>query len=347
MLTVRFIRTVALTVLLLLGSPAGRACAQDDQHSDLITPETDLAIQRALAFLAERQHADGSFGSGGIYRRNVAVTSLCGMAFLSSGSTAGRGPYGGHVSRSVDFILSMSKASGYIIAADSSSHGPMYGHGFATMYLAEVYGMVPDPKVKEALQRAVRLIVNSQSPDGGWRYYPESKDADVSVTVCQIMALRAARNAGLFVPKDTVDRCTNYVRKCQNPDGRFRYQLNRQPESQFPRSAAGLVALYSAGTYEGQEVDSAISCLMRYLPQGDIFRFESHYYYGQYYAAQAMWLTGKDRWKTWYPAVREDLLRRQFPDGSWPDSSICSEYGTAMALIVLQLPNDTVPIFQR
>ena len=49
------------------------------------------------------------------------------------------------------------------------------------------------PDVREALRRAVRLIVNTQNSEGGWRYQPVRNDADLSVTVCQIMALRAAR----------------------------------------------------------------------------------------------------------------------------------------------------------
>ena len=72
-----------------------------------------------------------------------------------------------------------------------------------------------------------------------------------------------------------------------------------------------------------------------------------HYFYGQYYAAQAMWLQGGDAWAEWYPAVRDELLSRQSAAGYWTDTGVCSEYGTAMALIILQIPNDYLPIFQR
>ena len=46
------------------------------------------------------------------------------------------------------------------------------------------------------------------------------------------------------------------------------------------------------------------------------------------------------------PAIRDALLKRQNDDGSWSDS-IGSEYGTSMALIILQMPNNYLPIFQR
>jgi prenyltransferase beta subunit len=314
---------------------------------ELVTPATQQSIDRGLAYLSTRQQTRGSFGSESRYRKNVAVASLAGMAFLSAGHTPGRGRYHQTVDQTVDFILSSAQPSGYIIQADSAGHGPMYGHGFATLFLAEAYGMSPREEVRQALKSAVQLIVNSQNREGGWRYEPDSREADISVTVCQIMALRAARNCGIAVPKSTVDQCIDYVKKCQNTDGGFRYQLNILPRSEFARSAAGLVALYSAGVYEGKEFDSGLAYLERHRPLGDMLRFESHYFYGHYYAVQAMWHAGGDHWRQWYPSIRDELLARQMPDGSWPDSMINTEYGTAMACLILQMPNNYLPIFQR
>lgn len=314
---------------------------------EFITAETQRGIDLGLAYLASRQADDGSFGSGTQYRRSVAVTALSGMAFLSAGNTPGRGKYGAQVQKATDFVLSRCKANGYISEDEVKYHGPMYGHGFATLFLAEVYGMTQRKDIRSKLEKAVALIINTQNPEGGWRYHPEPKEADISVTVCQIMALRAARNCGIYVPKNTVEKCTEYVRKCQNNDGGFKYQLVRRAESEFPRSAAGVVALYSAGVYEGKEITQGLEYLMRNVPQGDVFRFESHYFYGQYYAVQAMWHAGGNYWDRWYPSIRDELIRRQLPNGSWPDTVICSEYGTAMACLVLQMPNNYLPIFQR
>lgn len=313
-----------------------------------VTPETQASIDRGLEWLASQQQSNGAFGSGLMYKGNVAVTALCGMAFLSAGSSPGRGKYGLQVERAVDYILKNTRANGYIINERYKSHGPMYGHGFATLFLAEVYGMSPDEEVREALQKAVKLIVETQNEDGGWRYLPEPRVADISVTVCQLMALRAARNAGIYVPKSTVDDSIEYVRRSQNPDGGFRYQLTiGRADSEFPRSAAGVVAFYNAGIFEGEEITRGLDYLMRSLPRGEIFRYESHYFYGHYYAVQAMWHAGGAYWDQWYPAIRDELLRRQVENGSWLSTSVCNEYGTAMALLVLQLPNNYLPIFQR
>jgi hypothetical protein len=221
----------------------------------------------------------------------------------------------------------------------------MYGHGFATLFLAETYGMSMRSDIRNKLSKAVQLIVDTQNSEGGWRYQPIGRDADISVTICQVMALRAARNAGLYVPHTTIERCIEYVKRSQNADGGFMYMI-QGGQSAFPRSAAGIVALYSAGVYEGPEIDRGINYLLESIPRGGIFNRESHYFYGHYYAVQAMWHAGGDKWRRWYPAIRDELIARQREDGSWMDS-ICQEYGTAMACIILQMPNNYLPIFQR
>ena len=221
----------------------------------------------------------------------------------------------------------------------------MYGHGFATMFLAECYGMSPRPELREKLAKAVKLIVNCQNKDGGWRYQPVRADADISVTVCQIMALRAARNAGLFVPHETIDRAIDYVKRSQNADGGFMYMI-QGGESAFPRSAAAVAALYSAGIYKGPEIAKGLDYLMQFMPSEGATRHESYYFYGQYYAAQAMWQAGGQRFGRWYPAVRDELVGRQRDDGSWLDP-VGNECAAAMALVVLQMPNNYLPIFQR
>ncbi len=306
-----------------------------------ITPPVRQSVRKALEWLAAQQAADGSFGGGGHYGRHVGITGLAGMAFMSGGHVPGRGQYGAAVDGCLQFILANSSESG-LLAADTS-HGPMYGHGFATLFLAEVYGMTPRYEIREPLRKAVRLIVATQNDQGGWRYQPVRNDADISVTICQVMALRAARNAGLTVPKSTIDRAVRYVRNSQNADGGFRYMLD-SGSSAFARSAAGVAALQYAGEYDAEEIDRGIEYVMGYLPgKGE---HVSHYFYGQYYAAQAMFIRGGEAWQVWWPAIRRELLGSQAVEGFWR-SQAGNEYGTAMALIIMQIPNRLLPIFQK
>jgi hypothetical protein len=312
---------------------------------EMMTPETDRTIHAGLAWLARSQNPDGSFGSG-TYRGNIAVTSVAGLAFMASGSSPGRGPYGTPIDKALAYVMDNTSPSGFIAVAGSATHGPMYSHGFGTLFLAEAYGMTHRPEIREKLQKAVHLIINTQNNEGGWRYQPVRHDADLSVTICQINALRAARNAGLYVPKETVDACIRYVKQSQNPDGGFRYMLTGGTLSEFPRSAAGVVALQSAGEYDTKEIRDGIAYLRQFHQGLRVGRRNHHYFYGQYYAAQALWIQGGEAWAEWYPAIRDELLRRQSAAGYWSDS-VCNEYGTAMALIILQVPNNYLPIFQR
>jgi hypothetical protein len=331
-------------VLFCLGSTA--PAAEKDLETSaarLITPAAERSIQRGLQWLAAQQYDDGGFGAGPL-RGNAAVCALAGVAMISGGSTPGRGPYGGQVNRCVDYILTNAQPSGFIAGPDAS-RGPMYGHGFATMFLAECYGMSPRPELREKLAKAVAMIVGCQNKQGGWRYQPVRDDADVSVTVCQVMALRAARNAGLFVPNETIDRAIDYIKRSQNADGGFMYMIEGG-ESAFPRSAAAVAALYSAGVYKGPEIAKGLDYIAQFIPTEGVTRHESYYFYGQYYAALAFWQAGGERFDRWYPAVRDELIARQRDDGAWLDA-IDNHCAAAMALVVLQMPNNYLPIFQR
>jgi hypothetical protein len=320
----------------------------------MITTETERAIERGLTYLARWQSPTGGFGTNA-YRNNVAVTSLAALAFMAGGHQPGRGKYGRVVTDALRCVLSYEDRNipGFLYNPNGTPHGPMYGHGFGTLFLAEVSGMIPDARLRDdahgALKRAVQLILDSQNPSGGWRYFPRSRDADISVTICQIMALRAARNAGIAVPKSQVDKCVKYVRSCQDRlGGWFRYMAEGGGNDQmaFARTAAGVCALYSAGIYDDDDVRKGLDYLMRYKPPGMFPRHDMHYFYGHYYAAQVMWTAGGHYWKEWFPAIRDELVGRQMNDGSWQDM-ICPHYGTAMACIILQIPNNYLPILQK
>jgi squalene cyclase len=329
---------VILACVVLLFSPAIAQGAEEKPAVDRAAIQK--AVERGLAFLHSAQNKDGSWGSGS-YTRHVGITGLAAMAMMSQGNLPGRGKYGEDVRKAISFILkSTNPHSGFI------SHGintRMYGHGFATLALAEAYGMDQNEGIREKLKKAIRLIIRSQKSDGGWRYDASPQGAsDLSVTVCQVMALRAARNAGIKVPKEVIDRAIEYVKKSANPDGSFRYMLGSGMGRSYPLAAAGLTTLFGAGEYDSPEIKAALQYLKRAKP-----RDFSHFYYGHYYAAQAMYQAGEENWKAWHAEIAGYLLQKQQQsDGSW-SGEINNEYCTAMACIILQIDNCYLPIFQR
>lgn len=308
-----------------------------------VTPELERAIEKGLAYLAAKQNNDGSFSTDRYGGGHVGVTAICGLAFLANGQLPGRGEYGHVVEKCLEYILAHAQESG-LLASEHVSHGPMYGHGFATLFLGELYGATQDEDLRDALVKAVRLIVKSQSAQGGWRYQPLPYDADISVTICQVKALRSARGAGINVPKETIERAIQYVKDCQSDgDGGFRYMIGGG-SSAFPRSAAGVAALYYAGVYEGDALKDGLDYLDRQLASNN--DRGGHEYYGHYYCSQAMFIAGGKRWANYFPRIRERQIERQAGDGHW-DSTHGEEYATGMSLIILQMPYRLLPIFQR
>lgn len=361
-----------------------------DDTDSRATPASREAATRALQWLVRNQQEDGSWLCDVGFKLNdtykvlhemkphVGVTALAGTAFLASGSVPGRGPYSKQVERALDFVLSCQDETGFIGKHETR----MYSHAFATMFLAEVYGTTRDRRVRDALQRAVEFTYKAQNQQGGWRYVANSEDSDMSITVCQVVALRAAKNKGISVPKESVDAAVDYVlrsavtgadRGGDFQPGAFLYQYqskNQQAEhntrTSFALTAAGLTTLYGAGLYNDDDIRTFarqrglrkdplpnFRDMLRYVHEhyNDVARgrYQNHYffYYGNYYAVQAMHIAGGAWWRNYYDRLRDDLVRRQDrDDGSWP-SNVGPAFSTAVAAIVLQVPNNYLPIFQR
>lgn len=312
-----------------------------------LSEKTRQVALDGLRYLARTQNRDGSWSGRGGYSRNVGVSALACMAFMANGSQPGRGEFGENIDRGLDFILSNVRRDGYISAGPDSR---MYEHGFATLFLGEAYGMTQRPDIADKLRLAVALIQRSQKhADGGWRYDPSPlAESDISVTVCQIMALRSARNAGIKVPKECIDRAVAYVKQSCLPDGSFCYMLHSRSRGSYALLSAGLSSLYGAGEFDCPELKRALALFEQETPRNISHRGPiSHYYsYAHYYASQAAYHAGGRYWSAYYPAISKELAETQEANGSWQDT-FGEAYGTAMACLVLQLPYQYLPIFQR
>lgn len=353
-----------------------------DRESTLqISPAQQSAVERGLAWLAAQQQSDGSWTGKIGYKLNedynytaerghVGVTALAGMAFLAGGELPGRGRYGENIERCLEFVLAGVQDDGYITHAGSR----MYSHAFAALFLAEIYGMTHRQDVRGKLQKAVDFIVKSQNAEGGWRYEPYAVESDMSIVVCQVLALRAARNIGIRVPKATVDRAARYVVDSAVTEergagfghpafsrgseiGSFHYQKDVHSRSSFSLTAAGVTALHGLGIYSDEAIGRGVQFMLRELPRfnrdyGDRGRGRGrgHYFfwYGHYYGVQALYTVGSPYWEPYFEEVRDLLLSMQEPDGSWPNNTGPGPaFGTAMAVLILEIPYRYLPIFQR
>ncbi len=300
-----------------------------------LSPQAERAIDRGLTYLAKAQHADGSWGS----KHKAALTSLGLMAFMLKGHFPGHGQYGRMLDRSVQFLLRRAKAGGGYFG------GNMYEHGLGTLALSEVWGMSDRKEIRDALKQAVQVILRSQSPKGGWRYEPVPKDADISVTVMQIVALASAKEAGIFVPQRTIDRAIKYVKSLQARfTGGFGYTSPRDPG--FARTAAGVMSLLMCGEpVDSRPVRDGLTYLKKYSDEK--WTKVDWYYYGHYYAVQAVYQAGETHYDGWYPRIQTAMLRKQKSNGSWSGGRAGTEGTTAMAILILGVPYRFLPIYQR
>jgi len=242
----------------------------------------------------------------------------------------------------VRFLLASSReGDGYLIG---TRQGNMYCHGMAALALSQVFGMTGDEDVKKVFKKAIDLIVRCQSPDGGWRYDPVPSGSDISVTIMQVMALRAAKDSGLHVPDKTMKKALEYINSCYDaPSGGYTYQPhNRQPG--FARTAAGICVLKLVGEYD-KKIDKSIEYMKAHMENP-----REHYWYGHYYACHAMYQIGGKDWDDYYAMMKKKLLPLQQADGSWSKlegQSAGPVYQTSIAVLALSVPADYLPIFQR
>jgi len=317
-----------------------------------ITEETETAIKKALSFLASRQSSDGGFreeGSLGSYP--TTMTALSGLAILASGSTPTQGEYAPQVRKALSFSLQSAQRNGLICRDGDESSRSMYGHGFTMLFLAQVMGTEEDRerqiRIRDVLRRAVDLTERAQSRLGGWLYTPDMGGDEGSVTVTQVQALRAARNAGIAVPKRVIDLSMSYLEKSAQPDGGIAYRVG-MAGSRPPITAAAVACWFNAGEYDNPLARKALRFCKENIGIGQNMRGTwGHFFYAHLYLAQVMYLSGEKDWNAYFPKMRDYLLSTQNEDGSWDGDGVGRVYGTAIALVILQLPYNNLPIMQR
>ncbi len=365
--------------------PATAPQTADDEERDTssrysweYTKEQNDAIDKGLRFLASKQVPAGRGGfwlsQGGHF--DVAVTALAGLAFLAHGDQPGRSPrkpedgtaevsYGDRIERAANWLMENQwrdnhpGGNGGLYydqerADDEKTDRPMHGHGYAMLFLAEAYGQISDPKlrerIRESLRRAIGLTEATQSREGGWFYKPGDGKDEGSVTITQIQGLRAARNAGISINKAIIDKAVDYIRRSQYPAGTnraggVRYTIHYGDPSPA-LTAAGISVYYGAGEYGSPGIERGFEYLSRNMRLDDKTHF---WFYTHFYAVQAMYQRGLPEWKSYYTKLRQQLLAEGATNSehAWQDPQIGPVFGTAVAVLCLEVPLGYLPIFQR
>lgn len=316
--------------------------AAEIRYGGAIPHEVETIYERGLGWLASKQSPEGGWTGG---HDGAGVDGICLMAFLASGEDPNFGKYAANIRRAVRAIIrSQNAESGYLPSS-------MYHHGFAMLALSEAYGAVdeallwegekPPRTISQALDLAIRLAASSQKNNrwGGWRYTPEAKDADTSVTGAMLMGLLAARNAGMEVSDEVIEAALEYMRRSTGRDGSVAYSggFGGMGESMNRSAIATLVA--AVGKKKDSETyKSTLEHISSRLEHAE----SSYKEYFRYYMAQALFQGDYTAWEKWNAATVRALSEAQSPEGGFGDA-----YQTGMSLLAVALNYRFLPIYER
>lgn len=335
-----------------------------------ITPESEQALERGLAWLARHQGPEGNWKSN-----DLGLVSMGLLAYLSAGHMPGRGPYGENAERALNYILDNAQPTGLLNIADQRRD--MYNHGLTTFVLGQAHGMTSHPQLGRKLDAALKLIANTQCHDGGWDYVAERQQRghDLSLAVMQAKALRSAVDSGLEVPPEVVELAIRSVREhYRSESGRSGLDPRaRQGPGQFTytkgggggtvaMAACGVVCLQEFGEYDDWRIPKNLAVIREAVNRSHSadgngrMPFDA---YTLYYVGQALYQAGGDDWDHCYPILRDRLIRSQrrggrdsSDEGSWDDNARVGGlpgrlYGTSVGCFILAIPNRYLPILQR
>lgn len=304
------------------------------RQDDPVPAQVETMYERGLRYLVTTQTEQGNWADNS--GAEPGVVGLAIISMLAHGEDPNHGPYAAPIRKALTYILKQqNETNGYIGTS-------MYNHGFATLALAEAYGTVDHPGLAEALKKAVALILSAQtrSQQNGWRYTPDSRDADVTVSGCQMVALFAARNAGIPVPDEALKKGLAYLAQCRGTDGGYGYTSAAGAKPTL--TAIGSLCLSLAKEKDGEGYKASLAFLRNQLNYRDRY----YPYYFEYYMSQALFHADEATWNEWNALNIRYLAAAQSPDGSWPGNK-GNSFNTAAALLSLALNYRFLPIYEK
>ncbi len=337
------------------------------KYGDPVPRDVREIYDAGLRYLLKTQAEDGSWKDG---QAGPGVTGMAMMVLLASGEDPNYGPYRVPIRKAIRSMIEAQDSNVGYLCGSQGGHDSMYQHGFATLALAEAYGVVDDRTlwtevgdktgskgagraIGKALELAVRCAVTSakQNPTGGWRYGPDQKDADTSVSGAVLMGLLAARNAGIEVPDETIDRAIKYYVTMTGGNGQVGY--SGSPGGGSPAVTSIGVLCYSIARKRDLPQYKAASKYLVGISTGGGTGGMGHGYpgYTEYYQAQALFQADVEAWRKWNDGLVKQLKRMQQKDGSLSGGPHGNMGGatvtTSLYLLSLAVNFKFLPVYER
>ena len=271
--------------------------------------KTEKAVDDALAWLARHQERAGNWKPGQAVEQHTetGLTGLATLAFLGAGHThLSKTKYSKNVQYGLEWLIYTQKSDGNLMGS-----ARIYCHAIATLALCEAYGMTKDERIRPSAQKAVTWLVRAQhSTTGGWRYQPGQR-GDTSVFGWVIMALRAGRHAGLYVPDSTWTKAKIFLTTVSSGKGGGLASYRPGYKVSETMTAEALVCRQIFGQ---PSTDDGPTTALQYiqLKQPTVSNYNIYYWY---YGTLALHSVGGKPWKDWNEKLVDILVKTQATKG--------------------------------
>ncbi len=341
-----------LSILFLVGLGAGGALVQAEPalfsarrgkaRVELVrsrggSTASEKAVERALKWMAQRQHRDGYWdadgpgleGKGGGWHGepvrcafDLEVTALCTLAFLGAGHTHKDGAHKAVVARAIEWLKTR------------TTRGTLWGISYATQALAEAYAMSGDKSLRAPVRAGLDTMVDSRQPHAGWRYYAGTRMASgTPTTTAVVTALRIAEEAGFEVDAAYKKPVLKWLDGLVNlKSGRVEYTVNGRRLGYTPTTTNAASALLIRA-WLGQDknhpmVKRHLKAIARYKPKWSLkfkimtvngrkrkvqIGYLQHYYW--WHGTDALARLDPSLRSAWNASLKKALLPKQHRSG--------------------------------
>lgn len=314
------------------------------------------AVVRALRWLKFNQNPDGSWDMG---CPKAAATGLALLCYLAHGEAPGASSpeFGDTVRKGIEALIYLQKEDGNF--NETGSHH-VYGNGIAAYAMCEAAAMTKISSVREAAEKAIKVVIEGQQAGGGWDYgYSKGARTDTSVMAWQMQALKAAYMAGLEAPglHEAMERS---VKGMKGQAGDYGFGYTSPGNSAL--TAAGtlcMMLMNAGGEPEAQRGKATVSEWS--FDWANPFHARALYHW--YYGTQVRFHSGGEIWNKWNAQFSPQLVKAQVvvptpdssgkkmghwttPGGAGAEASYGNVYSTTLCCLMLEVYYRYLPTYQ-
>lgn len=314
-----------------------------------ITPECRKSIDRGMRWLISAIRADGMVGVDVGQPADLGCTSIVGLALLAQGNTRMAGPHAPELRRVLDGVLNLlerrpeygdrTTRTTTLVQRKIGYNADLF---LAALFLSQSLGESGDAEedVRVALEKVVAQICRAQGKDGTWG---DESWAPVLGTVLGWESLRASSSSGLAIDASAQLAGDALLKKLKTGSRDEQHWMH-----EFYKNASSIRVLYSLNYRHEPAFKNCVDRILRIARDDDrpFYQAGGEEYLAFFLVTECLLQDEQNEtWRSWYPTVRDKIIRVQNSDGSWSGHHCITArtFCTAAALLTLQSQNLYLP----